>query len=218
MKLFTVFQKAFVLILIAITASAGYVTAQTDDDPNLDQIPKSLLNSVRETDAPLSSVITIDGWDNFNLGIDFAENNMAAHPSIPTWYFTAYNINAPHHTEDGINWVIDPANFGANMQGDPVVAYDSLGNLYYENMYGPSSILGCKVLKSTDNGATWGTAVTAISGNDKNWIACDQTSGPYANYVYTTMTNNGVGAFARSTDYGATFQTPFPPPPNRFPG
>lgn len=218
MKLFTVFQKAFVLILIAITASAGYVTAQTDDDPNLDQIPKSLLNSVRETDAPLSSVITIDGWDNFNLGIDFAENNMAAHPSIPTWYFTAYNINAPHHTEDGINWVIDPANFGANMQGDPVVAYDSLGNLYYENMYGPSSILGCKVLKSTDNGATWGTAVTAISGNDKNWIACDQTSGPYANYVYTTMTNNGVGAFARSTDYGATFQNTFSPATQSLPG
>ena len=30
--------------------------------------------------------------------------------------------------------------------------------------------------------------------------------GPYANYVYTVMTNNSVGAFSRSTDHGATFQ------------
>ena len=43
-------------------------------------------------------------------------------------------------------------------------------------------------------------------GFDKNWIACDQTSGPYANYVYTTMTGSGGGRFARSTDNGASWQ------------
>ncbi|MCK7522030.1 MAG: hypothetical protein MZV64_32290 [Ignavibacteriales bacterium] len=52
-------------------------------------------------------------------------------------------------------------------------------------------------------------AVTAISGNDKNWIAADQTAGPYANYVYTTMTNGSSGNFARSTDFGATWQNTF---------
>ena len=84
-------------------------------------------------------------------------------------------------------------------------AYDSLGNLYYENMSGSGTIQNCRVIRSTNNGATWGTSVIAVLGNDKNWIAADQTSGPYANYIYTTMTNSGAGSFYRSTDFGATF-------------
>ena len=102
--------------------------------------------------------------------------------------------------------------------GGPVSAYDSLGNLYYENMYGSSTIQGCKVVVSTNNGATWATAVTSVPGNDKNWIAADQTSGPYANYVYTTMTNNSQGAFARSTDQGVSWQTTFTPSTQNLPG
>jgi hypothetical protein len=219
MKLFTVFHKAFVLAGLFALMFSGFVFAQSEDDPNLDQIPRSLLNAVpNQTDAPLSSVITIGNWDNFNLGVDFAENNMAAHPSIPTWYFTAYNTNATHHTEDGSSWAIDNPSFGANMWGDPVVAYDSLGNLYYENMYGSSTIQGCKVVKSTDNGNTWGPSVTAISGVDKNWLAADQTSGPYANYVYATMTANSGGNFSRSTDQGSTWQTTFTPGTQSLPG
>jgi len=92
------------------------------------------------------------------------------------------------------------------MSGDPVTAYDSLGNLYYENMYNSGgNIVGCKVIRSTDNGATWLPSVTAIAGYDKNWIAADQTAGPYANYVYTTMSQGNGHAVARSTDYGATW-------------
>jgi hypothetical protein len=219
MKIVTVFHKTFVLAGLFTLIFGGFALAQSEDDPNLDQIPRSLLNAVPlQTDAPLSSVITIGNWDNFNLGVDFAENNMSAHPGMPTWYFTAYNTNGTHHTEDGSSWAINNPSFGATMWGDPVSAYDSLGNLYYMNMYGPSTILGCKVVKSTTNGATWEPAVTAISGNDKNWIAADQTSGPYANYVYTTMTNNSVGAFARSTDLGATWQTTFSPSTQNLPG
>lgn len=192
---------------------------QTKDNPNLDQIPTSLLNEIPYPgDAPLSSVIIIDNFDNFNLGVDFAESNVAAHLSEPTWYFTAYNTNGTHHTENGHDWYINNPGFGTSMRGDPVVAYDSLGNLFYENMYGSPNILGCKVISSTDNGQTWGTAVTAIAGIDKNWIAADQTAGPYANYVYTTMTRNGGGNFARSTDHGATWQTTFTPTTQNLPG
>jgi hypothetical protein len=219
MKIFTVTFRMFALTLLVFFVSGGLALAQSDDNPNLDQIPRSLLQfNTQQTDAPLSSVMTVGNWDNFNLGIDFAENNMSAHPGNPTWYFTAYNTNVAHHTEDGVNWAINNPNFGANMWGDPVSAYDSLGNLFYENMYGSSTVQGCKVVKSTNNGQTWETAVTSISGNDKNWIAADQTSGPYANYVYTTMTNNSVGAFARSTDHGATFSLTFSPSTQSLPG
>ncbi len=217
-------KKSTVYLLIAMfsfIAGSPLLMAQVRqyDDPNLDQIPYYIRQSLPvTTDAPLASVITIGNWDNFNLGIDFAENNMSCHPSKPTWFFTAYNTNGTHHTENGFDWYINNPNFGTTVAGDPVSAYDSLGNLYYENMYPSGSIQGCKVVKSTNNGATWGPAVTAIMGNDKNWIAADQTAGPYSNYVYTTMTNNSVGSFYRSIDQGASFQSTFSPTTQNLPG
>ncbi|MDP1994647.1 MAG: sialidase family protein, partial [Ignavibacteria bacterium] len=136
---------------------------------------------------------------------------------MPNEYFTVFNTDAPYYTMDGHNWNSSNPTWGASMRGDPVTAYDSLGNLFYENMYG-SDILGCKVVRSSDNGQTWSPAVNAISGNDKNWIACDQTSGPYGNYVYTTMTNNGTGNFVRSTDHGETWESIFHPTAQSLPG
>lgn len=192
--------------------------AQEEDNPNLDRVPFYLRNKPvqQQGKLPLSTVVTVNNWDNFNLAVDFAENNMAEHPGNPTWYFTAYNTNAAHNTQDGLTWANSVPSFGATVQGDPVVAYDSLGNLYYQNMYG--NITGTKVIKSTDNGVTWGAPVTATNGNDKNWIACDQTNGPYANYVYATMTNNGSGYFSRSIDHGATWQNTFNPTTQSLPG
>ncbi len=191
------------IIIIFITVPVPKFAQQNilNDDPQYDHIPPEYFNSVgnhSETDA----VISIDGWDNFNLGVDYAEPHMSVNPLNPLRYLNAWNINYTHYTQNGSEWFDFEPNFVVSPAGDPVTAYDSLGNLFYETMYG--SISGCKVIRSTNNGQTWSAAVTAIAGNDKNWIACDQTSGPYANYVYTTMT---PGNFARSTDHGATFQT-----------
>ncbi len=215
MKIFTLAGLLFLLM------ATNQVFAQVHgDNPNLDQVPGYLREKIAShTDAPnaTSGVVTIGNWDNFSLGTDFGESNMAENPNQPTWFFTAYNTNAPHDTENGYDWFIHAANFAATMAGDPVVAYDSLGNLFYENMYG--NISGCKVMASTNNGVTWGPSVTAIAGNDKNWIAADQTSGPYANYVYTTMTNGGPpGNFARSIDHGATFTSTWAPTTQQIPG
>ena len=192
-----------------------------DDDPNRDHIPLSLLEELkanRGDAAPISSAITIDNWDNFNLGVDFAEGNIAEDPNNPPWYFAAFNTNETHHTEDGINWFSNDPNFGVAVRGDPVQTYDSLGNLYYMNMYGSPNIQGCYVAISQDNGATWPSITQCISGVDKNWIAADQTSGPYANYVYATMTANSGGNFARSTDLGQTWTTTFTPGTQNLPG
>lgn len=226
MKIDTFYRKAFLNVFFGISLSVmifqttvSNAQVQQADDPNLDQVPRYLRENPPINDnAPLSSIITIDNWDNFNLGVDFAENNIAASMQNPAWHFTAYNINAGHHTEDGLNWANVVPNFGGGLSGDPVVAYDSLGNLFYINLYPSGTIQGVKVIKSTDNGANWGTAVTGASGNDKCWIACDQTNGPYANYVYVCMTNNSQGSFARSTDHGATFTTTFTPGTQSLPG
>jgi hypothetical protein len=171
------------------------------DNPMFDHVPPIYYNSINYELNP-EAVITINDYDNFDLGVDFAEPHQSINPLNPVQFLNAWNINNTHYTQNGFDWATLAPSFGVSVQGDPVTAYDSLGNLFYESMFG--SITGCKVIRSTNNGQTWSAGVTAISGNDKNWIACDQTAGPYANYVYTVMT---PGNFARSTDHGATFQT-----------
>jgi hypothetical protein len=67
-------------------------------------------------------------------------------------------------------------------------------------------ITHARVIKSTDNGATWNPSVVAVNGIDKCWMAADQSAGPYSNYVYAVMTaGGGSGNFARSTNQGASF-------------
>jgi hypothetical protein len=218
--LFSVIRKSAMLLMLSGFFFLGnQVFSQSEDNPNLDQVPRHLRESPPpQQDAPLSSVITINNWDNFNLGTDFAETNAATNPAVPSWFYTAYNTNSGHHTEDGYTWANTTPSFGVGLAGDPVSCYDSLGNLFYINLYPASTIAGTKCIKSSNNGQTWGTAVTACAGNDKCWIACDQTAGPNANNVYVCMTNNGVGSFAVSTDHGATFNTTFTPNTQSLPG
>lgn len=211
-------RKTILMILISCNQLSAQVSSSIPDNPHLDQIPLQMReNILKQPREPLSgNVITIDNWDNFALGTDFGESNMASHPGIPTWYFTAYNIDETHHTEDGSNWSANNPPW-TGMAGDPVVAYDSLGNLYYINMYG-SPVQGAKVIRSSTNGLTWETPVVGAIGNDKCWIACDQSNGPYKNSVYVTMTNNNSGYFARSRDQGQTFENTWNFTPQNIPG
>ncbi|MBT8392211.1 MAG: T9SS type A sorting domain-containing protein [Ignavibacteriaceae bacterium] len=207
-----IFFTIFYLIAVSLTAQ---------QNPNFDntlglEIPESI-----PSNAPLGREVMVDeeGFENFQVGVDFAEPHISMNPMNPTEYFNAFNTNATHYTYNGYEWFSQTPNFGAVMRGDPVTAYDSLGNLYYENMFGSGNIEGCKVIVSTDNGATWSASVTAITGVDKNWIAADQTSGPYANYVYSTMTaGGGQGRFTRSTDFGVTWQNTFNANTQTLPG
>ncbi|NUN08748.1 MAG: T9SS type A sorting domain-containing protein [Ignavibacteriaceae bacterium] len=208
------------LFFIIIFLFSAVVFAQDDgdgnDNPNFDSYPGKFTNIVPQP-MGLEAVITINGYDNFDMGTASAEPHFSMNPLNPLWSFAAYNINTAYRTTNGHDWISSVPNFGISVNGDPVTAYDSLGNLYYETMFG--GITGCKVMRSTDNGATWSAAVTAIAGVDKNWIAADQTSGPYANYVYSTMTASGsVGNFSRSTNFGATWQTTATLSPQALPG
>ena len=206
------------LLLIFVFAPLQYYGQEQPENPNLDQVPQWYLEQARNRVLLPSEVITVDNFDNFYLGVDFAEGHISVNPQEPTEFFTAFNVDGAHYTLDGYEWFNSQPTWGTQVWGDPVTAYDSIGNLYYENMFGSSGVQGCKVVRSDDNGQTWETAVTAITGNDKNWIACDQTAGPYANYVYTTMTNSGMGNFARSTDHGQTWASTFAPSTQSLPG
>ncbi len=206
------------LLIFIITVILNITVLAQGDNPLIDAVPQEWIQNTNYEDSEID-VITVNGYDEFNLGVDFAEAHVSQNPLNPLQYFGAYNINGGWRTSDGYNWLHSTPPFGTVMRGDPVTAYDGSGNLYYENMFGSPSILGCKVIRSTDNGATWSSSVTSISGIDKNWMAADQTTGPYANYVYTTMTaGGGVGRFSRSTDFGTSWTNTFSPTSQSLPG
>ena len=198
-------------ILSVIIIFSGSIFAQ-GDNPLIDAVPRDQLQNVHYSDSEFD-VITVNGYDDFNLGVDYAEAHVTQNPLNPVQYFGAYNINGAWRTGDGYSWLHSSPPFGTSPAGDPCTAYDGAGHLYYETMYG--SVSGCKVIVSTDNGATWSAAQTSVAGNDKNWMAADQTTGPYANYVYTGMT---PGNFARSTNFGATWTTTNTFPTQSVPG
>lgn len=196
------------LFLLLIGTSPGF----SQDDPNKDQLPKELRKLLPKADPQAVNVITVNDFDNYHIGTDYAETHISGNPQNPLQYYGAWNSGgnaggAGYRTDNAYDWVASNPAWGNNGAGDIVLAYDSLGNLYYENMYfSGANIGGCKVAVSSDNGVTWSVPVNAIAGSDKNWIAADQTAGPYSNYVYTTMTGStNQGKFARSTDFGATW-------------
>ena len=201
----TVFNNLLFGVIVSLIISSNLFSQI--DNPLTDHVPIEYIKYIQgyQSDASDAVITDVSGYDNFNLGTAFAEPHLVQNPNNPLQYFTSFNTNTAYRTDDAFNWLISAPPFGASVYGDPVNAYDSLGNLYYENMSGSGTIQNCRVIRSTNNGATWGTSVIAVLGNDKNWIAADQTSGPYANYIYTTMTNSGTGSFYRSTDFGATF-------------
>ena len=192
------------ILSLLIFLGLSYTIFGQMDDPLKDGIPSGMYDNLPPTIQSPMAPVTVNDYDNFNLGTDFAECHISVNPNNPLQFFTAYNINGPHHTENGYDWAINYPTFPAGTRGDPVTAYDSLGNLFYENMYG-SSILGTYIAKSTTNGQSWSTAVHGNTGFDKNWFCADQTGGPYANYIYGTMSRSGGSNFMRSTNNGASY-------------
>jgi len=210
------------ILLLFFTVTAGVFLFQAQDyphytdNPNLDHTPPSYYSDgiISTIPSPLA-VITIGDYDNWDLGIDLMEPHMSVSPVNPTWFFNAYNINNAHRTLDGESWTnFTPVVPGSS--GDPWTTYDSLGNLYYETMKSP--VTGCWVIKSTNGGVTWSSAVSGPVGNDRNTMVADQTAGPYSNYIYTGMTNGSAASFSRSTDGGATFQFIQNLTPHNLPG
>ena len=215
-KKFLLLASVFVVVLAGILSMVDSTYSQYDD-PNRDVIPKSFFQNQPPRLYSPNAVVTIGDYDNFDMGVDQSEGHVSMNPMNPLQIFCAFNINGTHYTTNGgLTWATVNPSFPSTA-GDPVTAYDSLGNLFYETLN--SGITACWVAKSTTNGASWLFAnVAATTGNDKNWIAADQTGGPYANYLYTIMTNGSAAQVARSTNGGTTFTNTASLTPHALPG
>ncbi len=99
---------------------------------------------------------------------------------------------------------------------DASVAYDARHNIWLVSslvIIETPSVTGAGVVvnRSTDGGLTWTNPVTitTISGVDKNWTVCDNTStSPFYGNCYTEWDNNGNGNLIKmstSTDGGLSW-------------
>lgn len=209
MKIYTLKALlAFCLILSLLNGYKAFAQPATKDN-NINRDPMIMVPGYKAPNgkAAQASVITIGDYDNYKLGVDFAECSITCNPTNPTEFYAVWNITGTaggkgYRTSNGFDWTASNPTW-TGMAGDVVVTSDSTGRLIYENMYG--NISGCKVATSADFGQTWDPFVVAISGADKNWIAADQTGGAYSNYIYTVMTANSGGNHARSINNGASF-------------
>lgn len=200
-------KKIFIFLIIVGGAISVGLREQIGgwDDPNVDHIPAEYLEQIQShiQDFPAAILITDSaGYDEYHLGNAFAEPHMSMNPNDPRQIFAAYNTNTTYRTLDGINWEsVNPSIPSA--AGDPVTAFDSLGRLYYDNMFQPGTdIVGTKLAYSDNVGTNWLGIVDANVGYDKNWIAADQSAGPYTNYVYGVMSGGNI---VRSTNRGQSF-------------
>ncbi|MGE5373697.1 MAG: sialidase family protein [Bacteroidota bacterium] len=141
------------------------------------------------------------------------------------------NSSDPNHLGTLIPGVTRLAGGQYEAGGDPALAFDSQGNVYYAGLgfnrtSAPNTVAVNKGSFDGSGNLTWG-APTFINQttspstlNDKEWIAADwHVSSPYKDRVYVSWTrflfnaNNGAYTqspifFAYSTDGGATFSKP----------
>jgi len=205
-------------ILLFLLAFSICINAYSQIDPN-EQVSGNVFPLRLELPrvfAPepygIDAVISVGAFDNYQVSTNngFAETDIAVNPRDVNNFVASDNRVTGF---SGTPWVYYTTNGGvtwgntaiASNQGDPVFCADSLGNFYCAVL---SS--GIRLLKSTDKGVTWTNLGNIVSNSnaDKEWIAADQTNGPYQNHVYMAYVNFATGAsvdFHRSTNNGASW-------------
>jgi len=108
MKRLTTSNYNLIIALVLFVSGIGF----TQDDPNVDNTLHLIPQPSIPPNSPIGrEIITSNvGFDNFYLGVDFAEPHMAANPNNPTEYFNAFNTNATHYTYNGLDWFFLHAN------------------------------------------------------------------------------------------------------------
>jgi len=217
------------ILIILIIAGIGTFQGQSvdyinnydkDNDYRIDQPTREFMEHVDRGGNHQPETITDTlGFDNFELGTNYAEQHITSNPRNPLQMFFGVNNTSgvgQYYSTDANVFTPVGVSLPSGTCCDPWTAADSLGNLYYSVLAS-----GSYVAKSTNFGQSFSPFLNAVSGGDRNTIAADQTAGPYSNYVYTALWVIGgqsTAAFSRSTNLGATWETTLGPVPNTTPG
>ncbi len=110
--------------------------------------------------------------------------------------------------DGGTSWHNQDVLTRGTFRSDPVLAADSLGNFFYNSL---QQTFFADVFGSSNSGLNWNFKAQA-TGGDKQWMTCDQTSGPGRGFLYeswsTAGNNYGGRQFSRSIDGGTSWLDP----------
>jgi hypothetical protein len=168
-------------------------------------------------------MVTASG-SNVVVGFNDSQNTLLALTAASDLSGYAYSNDGGSTFTDGGSLPNGPGfiNFG-----DPWVAHDRAGNLYYSSLSlnGTTGNLQIVVAKSTDGGKTWGTPVPAVSpgahefylgdkdaltvGRDPANASQDDLYAAWDDFVGDGMTLSLGLAVSHSTDGGATWTTSY---------
>ena len=121
-------------------------------------------------------------------------------------------------TDGGENWTQAPNLPLGGTCCDPTIDWTIDGSMVYTATLGNCGFSGCAIwfYRSDDNGQTWNGLENdtpgdprrelTSSGSDKEYLHVDRwPASPHADNVYLTWHDGNVMQFARSTDFGVTF-------------
>jgi len=181
---------------------AGFAVAFPNIRVNQDQSGLSQ-NETSISVNPLDFANIVGGWNDYRYS--GTEDVMAGYG---------------YSRDGGLTWGdgVLPGYTSYDAQGDPALAFDRNGRVFYaliafDRDYSNS---GVYVSVSPDGGGTWGSPVPVnVSGfeafNDKPYIAVDNTGSPYRGNVYVSWTLFGGNQpiyLSRSTNGGGSFSSP----------
>lgn len=206
-------KKEILIFLIALLClNVSKVYPQISEDDHLKSVVPPPLNYT-PLENPFDDPVTINGFDNYYLGVDFGEPHIATNPNDPLNSICAFNTNGVYYTLDGEKWQKVIVGFpGYNILGDPVLAFDSLGVCHYIQIFQNGGTYGLVVTKSTNKGISWSGVNTVVSTSvgltDKEWIIADRSAGPYSNNLYVGWRQFGTQSgmrFTMSSNGGANW-------------
>lgn len=206
------------LVLLLISTVYSYAQDNKIGSMREDFIPKPTNQVLPMAFAPepygIDVVVSVGPFDNIKVTTTqgFAETDIAVNPRNPLNFVGGDNravmssSNIYYTTNGGNNWFYASTSVS---YGDPVFAFDSLGNAYYAVLVSN----GVRMWRSANGGSSWTNLGNAFygSGTDKEWIACDQSGGPYSNNVYLSYSDFSAPVtirFYRSTNLGVSWLGP----------
>lgn len=189
------------------TAPAAIVTrgVHTNVQVNVDRNGLDILG-----DAANEPSIAVDPTNRHNITIGWRQfDNISSNFRQAGWAFS---------NDGGRSWTFPGVLTPGIFRSDPVLDVDASGRVYYNSLRSEATFF-CEVFASDTSGYQWNSPVYA-HGGDKQWMTVDRTGGVGGGNVYSHWNVSWSAVpgmdFNRSTDLGASFDTPIAMPASPY--